>query len=803
MNRSMRLTWLAGVCLIAMGQLCACGDAESRKTSYIAHGKAYFAAGSYDKARVEFSNAAQIDPKDAEARFLQGQVAEKLGDVRGAVGQYQAAISADPNHAGARAALGRLYLYGGLADKAVELVQPGLAVDPKNPQLLTVRGAARARLGDARSALEDAQLAVQLAPGDEYAIALLASLYKQHSEVDKAVAVVQSGLQLQPNDVDLRSILADLDLAQQQPTAAEAQLRRIVDLEPKVPSHRYRLARFYLQQKNVDAAEKTLRDAVGNLPENVDAKLQLAGLLAAQRSPDQAADEVNRFLAAEPNNDKLKLVLGEFLAQNNHAAGAERAFRAVISHSGTGADGLAARDRLASLLIGRNDVAGASALIAEVLKQNARDNDALILRGNISLEQGQIQPAINDLRAVLRDQPNSVGVMRTLAQAYQQNKEPDLAEETLRAAVQISPRDFQSRLQLAQVLLEASKLDQAEPVLEQLAKDDPSSIPAEQALFRVQVAQKRYTDARATAENIERVSPKQGLGYYLAGVADEADQRVDAAARDYEQSLQRQPDAGEPLAALVRLDLRLKRAPAAMALIDGVIARSPDNAVARNIKAELLLAQGQTDAAIAAYQATVQAAPSWLQGYRGLARAQFVAKRNDDALRSLQLGIEKAQNPTALIGDLSELYQRLGRAGDAIALYEGVLAKTPNSFFAANNLAMLLVTYRQDAASLARAQKLADQIGSSSEVSLIDTRGWVKFKSGDFHSAESLLQQAVDKAPAAAEFRYHLGMAQLRGGEPQAAQQNLETALRSDQPFAGMDEAKAALAQLKKVASVG
>jgi Tfp pilus assembly protein PilF len=85
----------------------------------------------------------------------------------------------------------------------------------------------------------------------------------------------------------------------------------------------------------------------------------------------------------------------------------------------------------------------------------------------------------------------------------------------------------------------------------------------------------------------------------------------------------------------------------------------------------------------------------------------------------------------------------------------------------------------------------------------MDTRGWVKFKSGDFHGAESLLQQAVDKAPTAPELRYHLGMAQLRSGEQQAAQQNLETALHSERPFAGMDEAKAALAQLKKAVSVG
>lgn len=799
MNRAMHLA-LVGVCMAA-ALLCACRGDQSRADSYLADGNAYFAAANYNKARVEFSNAAQIDPKNAQARFMLGQVAEKLGDARAALGQYQAAISVDPNAVGARAAMGRLFIYGGLPRKALDLVQPSLETDPRNAQLLTVRGAARARLGDVSAGLEDAQLAVQLAPGDQYAIALLASLYNQHGDFDQAISVVQAGLQRLPGNVDLHAILAELDLLQQRPAQAEEELRWIVEAEPNDMTQRYRLASFYLQQKNVDRAEQTLRDAVGSQPQSVDAKLQLVGFLAAQRGVDQAAAQVDQFLAAEPKNDPLRLVLGEFLAQNSHLDSAERAFREVIAHAGVGADGLAARDRLASLLIARKDVAAASGLIAEVLKENVRDNDALILRANISLAQGQTQSAITDLRAVLRDQPNALPVMRTLAQAYQQNDESDLAEQTLRAAVQVSPTDFQSRLELAQALSNASKLDEAGPLLEQLAKDNPSSVPVQESLFRLQTALKRYADARATAERIQLIIPKQGLGYYLAGLIEELDQKPDRAAKDYEQALRCQPDAGEPLAALARLDMARKQGAAAIALVNEAIARSPGNPVARNLKGELLMAQGQTDAAISAYQDVVQAAPNWDQGYQGLALAQTAAKRYDDAVRTLRSGIEKTHDAPLLVGDLARLYERLGRVGEAIALYDGLLAKNPNSTFAANNLAMLLVTYRQDPVSLARAQKLAEQLASSSQVNLIDTRGWVKFKSGDLHGAESLLQQAVNQQPTEPEIRYHLGMAQLRSGESQAAQHNLETALGSQRPFAGQDEARAALTQLKKVAS--
>jgi tetratricopeptide (TPR) repeat protein len=475
----------------------------------------------------------------------------------------------------------------------------------------------------------------------------------------------------------------------------------------------------------------------------------------------------------------------------------------VVTDNGTGVDGLSARDRLASLLIARKDVAGATALIAEVLRLNPRDNDALILRGEIALGRGDTQSAIGDLRAVLRDQPNAVPVMRALARAYQQNNEPDLAEETLRTAVQSSPTDFQSRFDLSQILVNSNKLDQGGALLEQLAKENPSSIPVQQSLFRVQAAQKDYTDAMATAQGIQRTNPKAGMGFYLAGLVDEQNQKLDAAAKDYEEALARETDAVEPLTALVHLEVRGKQIPAAIARLDAAIARNPADALAADLKSGILLSQGRLDAAIATYQQTIQAAPTWAQGYHGLAIAQMMAKRDDDAVKSLQGGIDQTQGSDLLVGDLGNLYQRLGRTDDAIALYEQVLVKQPNSVFAVNNLAMMLITYRSDPASLSRAQKLADQLASSSRVDLIDTRGWVKFKSGDFHGAESLLQQAVDKAPTAPEIRYHLGMAQLRSGEQQAARQNLESALSGDRLFPGIDEARATLAQLKKSSSLG
>lgn len=798
--RSFRLVSL----LLCAVTLVACGNAQSRKDSYVAHGRRYLAAGNYDKARIEFANAAQIEPKDSGIRFLLGQVAEKTGDTRAAAGQYQAAIQQDAGNAAARAALARIYLYAGLPEKAIELVEPGLSKEPNNALLLTVRGGAHAQLHDEKDAMQDAQRAVQLAPSDDYAIALLASLYRQRAQLGEAVSVVQNGLARLPDNIDLRVILADLDVSRKDPSDAEAQLRQIIALEPKVLVHRYRLARFYLEQKNSDAAEKTLRDATQSFPTNADAKLQLVEFIAAQRDHAKAVAQADAMVAQSPNDDALRLALGQFLAQSGESDRAEQNFRAVIAHAKeTNPISVGARDRLAALLLRKGDSAGALTQITQVLQKNPRDNDALILRSNIAVVRGDASGAINDLRAVLRDQPNAVPVMRLLAGAYEQNGEVGLAEETLRGAVQIAPKDAQSRLDLAQVLIGANEPDQAEPLLEQLAEEQPASTVVAQNLFRAQAAQKLYDRARATAQGLERANPQMGLGFYLEGLVDEATQKKDAAAKDYEQALRLQPTANEPLAALVRLDMASHQFGSAMTRLDGVLTRMPADRAALILKAEVLLAEGQTDLAVRAYQKTIAVAPTWERGYDGLAMAQLRLGRKDDAVHTLQVGLANAPADRSLLSDLGGVYERTGRPDAAIALYSGLLAKDPGSVFAANNLAMLLVTYRHDAGSLAQAQKLADQLSSTSVPTVMDTRGWVKFKSGDFHAAEALLQEAVDRSPDAPELRYHLAMAQLRSGEDQAAQQNLQSALQSPRPFAGMDDARATLAQLRRGSSSG
>jgi tetratricopeptide (TPR) repeat protein len=789
---------LAGL-TVATLVVAGCGGAESRKAKHLAKGQAFLADGSFEKARVEFRNALQIAPADSEARYENGVVDEKLGNPREAAQFYQGAIDANADNVRARTALGRLYVFGGAPERALEVIKPPLIKHPDDAGLLTVRAAARIQLKDIDGALQDAQHAVSLAPQSEDAAAVLAGIYEATGDKDKGRALLENAIKVIPGTVDLRLALAQLYASEGQEPQVEALLLDLIRLKPNERAHRLRLAQYYAHLNHVDEAERVLREGIKALPNERGLKLALIDFLAARRSHEVAAKELGGMIASNPTDYELKIAQAQFYEEDKQYPQAQAVYEQVIADAGWAQSGVTARNRLAALKIETKDVAGAQALLGQVLTKNPRDNDALLLRGNLELAQKDPKSAIADLRSVLRDQPNAVGVMRALARAHLANGEPALAEETMRRAVDANPADPGARLDLAQLLAEEGKPEQARPVIDELVKQQPNDTRALDTQFRIALATKDFAAAKGAADAMVVLQPKVALGYYYQGMAAELDKRLEDADKFYSTSLDLQPDGVEPLQADARVLVKLNRGADALKRVDAAIAQFPELPAAANVKGELLMSLGRAPDAEAAFKMAIERQPKWWTPYRGLAEAQSKGHDPTAAMSTLQAGIAAASSPEALQVELAGMFEQAGKPEDAMQLYSAVLAKNPHADIAANNLAMLLITHNHDKVSLDRAADLAQRFSTSSNPDFLDTYGWVLYKRGDSAAAVQALQSALAKTPDSPASLYHLGMAQASAGQDEAARDSLSRSLKSGKSFSGMDEARATLDKLAKL----
>jgi tetratricopeptide (TPR) repeat protein len=795
----MRRLLALGAVVVALAATAGCGGAQARKAAHMEKGRHYLVAQSYEKARVEFQNALQIDPKYALAYYELGVTEEKLGHLPQAVQAYTNAIDLTPQHdyLDATTALAKLMAMYGAPERAQELIKVALQKHPDQPELLALRAVARKQLKDLAGAIADAERATQLAPRNEDAIAALAGLYQTQGEADKARALIERAVQDIPGSTDLRFMLAQIYSDDGRLADAEAQYRKIAELQPADPAHRLRLAQFYSKTNQLDAAETALRGAVKDFPADRAAKMSLIAFLGARRGRDVAEGELRKMIVAEPANRDLQFALARLYRGAQQYPKAEAIYSGVIAEEHTNPPGLVARNGLAALRLEQRDPDAALKLVNEVLAQNTRDNDALVIRADIELARNDARDAIADLRTVQRDQPANPTVLQALARAHLANGEPRVAEDVMRQAVELNPGNAELESGLAELLARLGKSDEANTVIAKAVEQLPGNLRALDTQFRIAMATSDLHSANSAANAIVAREPKLSVGYLYQGAVAEKEKRYEDALRLYTEAANLRPDALEPFEAVVRVLSKTNRLPEALKRLDAAAQKNPKDALPLDLKGELLAANNRLPEAKEAFSEAIARAPTWWPAYRGLAKAQLLGKED---LASVIAGLRRAKavvSPSERLSEtLANLLVRAGKPDEAIAEYEETLRKYPKSDMAANNLAMLLVTYRTDAASLDRARDLTLHFAESTSLSYQDTYGWVLYKRGEAAAAVPVLARIVEESPDTAVARYHLGMAQVLAGNSADARDNLTRAVKSGQSFPGLSDAKSTLQEL-------
>jgi len=788
------------VCVAVALGLAGCGGAASRFKSHLDKGQEYYNKGDFAHASVEFRNATQIEPKNVTAVLMSAHAAEKLGKPRAAAGMYQFVIEQSPDNLDAQMSLGRLFVLGGAPQEALRVVTPALVKHPNDAGLLTVRAAARAQQNDDVGARADSELALKNDPTNEEALSLRAGFYTKDHDTEGAIKLLAAAIAQRPQTTELREVLADLYASSGQSAQAEEQLLALVKLRPGDLRYRRALSVFYVRAHRLDDARHALEAAVAASPKEPEPKLALAEFFANQGQAAEGERLLRGYVAKDSEDFVLRFGLADYLRRMGNAKGALEIYSGIAASEGKQPKGLMARDRAAEIEFAAGADDRALALAKEVLALDPHDTDASMIRGQIELKRQDAAAAIADLRAVLRDHPDATRVQGLLANAYLLRGENSLAEQSLRAALDISPQDLSLNVELARLLSGTNRSAEAIKLLQTTVRQNPDNVGVREALTHAYLDAGQFDNARTAAADLEILQPKGALGPYLAGQADEGRKKLDEAAADFKRARTLQPRLMEPLAALAQLQMSRGQQADAIALVKAAIEKDMDarDPAPRNLLGQLLAANHQLPAAIATFNETITLAPKWWPSYRNLGLAQAANGDVPAAIATYESALKLAPTSLQLVNELSALYVRQGNIDAAVNHYEALYRLTPHNTTVANNLAVFLVDHRTDRTSLDRARDLSADFATSRQPGLLDTYGWVRYRRGEFTAALTPLEHAVEQAPDNKEFRYHLGLVQLQTGEKARGRTNLEAAVAGDTPYPWAKDARMALAASKQ-----
>jgi tetratricopeptide (TPR) repeat protein len=794
----MRVT--VGIVFLAAVTVTACGGTEERKAKYFSRANEYIEAANYPKARVALRNVLKIDPKDAEAYYLFAQVEEKEKNWRNAVQLYQEVIRLVPDHTATLVTLAKYYLEARLTEHVVQAADTVLKKDPRHPQARALKIAAQAVTEEAiPAAVPKAEALAKEFPAEPDVAILLATLYGQQRRYGEAETTVRRAIEAHPRDLDLLNNLNRILTQADNMAGAEAVMRRMIEIEPTSFDHRVRLARFYVGQGTHEKAEAVLRESVAADPNSEPRRLMLAEFFVHKKDVASAEQVLLDAAAHIPHSTQIQLGLSAFYRKSGQDVKARQRYALLVEEYKDKPVALDAKVKLAEMDFVEGKQADAERQVQEVLKENPRSSEGLILTGRMALARRNGKDAVQAFRTVLHDQPELATVHYLLGQAYQLTGDTNLAKESFERAVALYPDQVDAKRSLAVLESKSGRYQQARVRLDDLLKQRPDDVTALDMLMTLDLVTKNWQGAEQTLRRLRQASAGNN---YVALMAEgrfyEAQRRLSEASRAYERASALAPNEPEPLLSFVKVEVALGQAVQSRTRLESLLASRKDHPFAHGLLGEVLVLTQEHEEAALHYREAVRLNPKWMTPWLNWATLSLSRKKPDVAVQILQEGLKANPDSEELHMLLASAYSEQGQIDLAIAAYETTLRLNPRNLLTANNLAVLLVDHKGDPSSLQRAFALSRDFEKEAPHPLfIDTLGWVRFKMGQQEEAIRLLKHAVAKSPELSVLNYHLGIAFFQSGQRAEARSYLSKALKNHDPFEGRREAEQVLAQLR------
>jgi len=484
----------------------------------------------------------------------------------------------------------------------------------------------------------------------------------------------------------------------------------------------YELSRLWLEKNNFDYSIKESRRAVELDSTNKWIQIQYADLLAYNGSFNEAASIYNKVAQQERSPE-------EYLYR-----------QAILLQKAKKYDeALKVYDRLA-LFTGEND---------ETL---------LLQRQQLMLSRNDVEGAASETRKLIRFYPKDPQYALLLASIYENNNQPEKAQEAYERLEATFPDDTEAQNAILRYRLRTKDLKSVMKSLERIVLNKKFTtqdrinllLPFIQNI-NIDTSVKQQT--LAIVREFAAQEPPQKEAWMLWADISVAEGNLDTALEAYKKVIAIDPALFSPWQQVLYIYSMRSQPDSVIAYGNAAISRFPDNFM-----------------------------PYYLEG---LSYARI--KQNDQAAVALEAALERApaddKNMQAdILVSLGDVNNTLGRFPQSDSCYQAAIDLQPDNATALNNFSyyLSLRNERLDVAEKMSARSLKIRPG---EANFLDTYGWILYKQGKFQEAKTYIQRAIDLSGAGAEdasLWEHMGDIEYRLGNKSKAVELWKRSLSKD-----------------------
>ena len=346
-------------------------------------------------------------------------------------------MKATPNSANGYYFLGVAQAAAGFADAARASLTRALELQPKMAAAASALAGIAVTSGDYAEASRQHEKAHETDPGSPANEIPGAQLLIAKGDLRGAEATLQNTLKRNPTSLPALALLLKVDAAQGRGEEAVGRLTSLVQKSPQNAGLHFLLGLAYFNLKNLQDAEASVRRALNLDPKTPDAYTLLANIAFAKGSLEEAKSHLKMGIATFPRNINNYIALTTEYEKEGNWEEAKRSCEKA--HEVAPASPMVA-DELAFLYLEHGGDVNVAVALAQGAKQNLPDSpitsDAL---GWAYYKLGAVDSALVQLKESSQKVPNNPIYQYHLGKAYIAARQPGLAQQSLRAALQIDP----------------------------------------------------------------------------------------------------------------------------------------------------------------------------------------------------------------------------------------------------------------------------------------------------------------------------------------------------------------------------
>jgi tetratricopeptide (TPR) repeat protein len=574
-------------------------------------GKVHLLFGDLDKSLEQANIVLKASPISEEAKLLKASIYIRQKKKEEATEIIDSVLAVNSGNIDALSLKAAMYFEDNQFDQALEMVNAALTKETKNLPLRLFKIKINAKINNIEAVIDDYKQLIELYPDADNFKLSLASIYAMTDKLQLAETLLREMVDKKPDSVEPKIVLLEflnaknkdrvsaefkamVDGAKDNSAAAleiskwmlvsgyaddaEYGLNKIVSLEVSDNTGlaaQTILAEIDLNKKEFDKAEKSISAVLEVNSDFVDASLLKARLFLMQNKVDDAIDLLNKTVWTKNDSDQAYMLLGQAYSLKKDQKQADKNFKQALELNPANIQAFipvysgyiqanqkeVARQYLnkalkakpnqvllltnkADLDISENKWDDAQETVQRIALFSKNKAVPIYLQANVLQGKGQYADAVKLYEKLLNEFPEHVNSMVNLVRSYEALKERDKAFAFLEAQQKKHPEDLAIVGVLSDLYMANNNYDKAKQLLTQQIKLSPDkSVPLYMALAKVEIAlTKSVEGAKQVYLKGLQVNPDNlQLSMALAGIYEQMDNNDDAR-KIYEHVIEQSPD---------------------------------------------------------------------------------------------------------------------------------------------------------------------------------------------------------------------------------------------------------------------